>query len=283
VEINHEELKNICLDFFRLCGMEFSLWDESHNNIFSYPETHSPFCKAVRSDNMLYGKCQKCDKAGLDEVLRTKKPYIYTCHMGLTEAIVPILQDDEVVGYLMLGQIAEEENKERILRCINESVSDTAQKLYFAERLRETTSCSHERIVYCINTLKILIDYMNLSFVLQKPGDNTFYLAKKYIINHISEPILPKKICSSIGVSSNTLYKSVERNMNMSPTEFIRMMKIEESKKLLLKSGGSISSVAEQVGFSDVNYFIRVFKRETGTSPLRYRKNNSLKVDENTE
>ena len=283
MEINHEELKNICLDFFRLCGMEFSLWDESHNNIFSYPETHSPFCKAVRSDSMLYGKCQKCDKAGLDEVLRTKKPYIYTCHMGLTEAIVPILQDDEVVGYLMLGQIAEEENKERILRCINESVSDTAQKLYFAERLRETTSCSHERIVYCINTLKILIDYMNLSFVLQKPGDNTFYLAKKYIINHISEPILPKKICSSIGVSSNTLYKSVERNMSMSPTEFIRMMKIEESKKLLLKSGGSISSVAEQVGFSDVNYFIRVFKRETGTSPLRYRKNNSLKVDANME
>lgn len=272
MELNYEEMKKICLDFFMLCGMEFSLWDENRKNIFSYPKTHSSFCRAVREDNNLFRKCRKCDDYGLEQVMKTKMPYIYTCHMGLTEAIIPILQEQEIAGYLMLGQIAEEENMEKILSCIASSVSDTAQKLYLADKLRDTTSCSHEKITYCMNTLQILIDYMNLSYVIQKPGENTFYLAKKYIVNHMSEPILPKNICQSIGASSNALYKTVLKHTGMSTTEFIRKIKMDEACRLLETTSESISDIAESIGISDVNYFIRVFRKQVGTSPLKYRK-----------
>lgn len=287
MEINYEELKKVCLDFFRLAGMEFSLWDENKNNIYSYPDSHSPFCKAVRNTRTLFLKCQTCDRTGLEEVYRTKSPNIYRCHMGLTEAIVPIMQEEEIVGYLMLGQIAEEENREYILKCIDDNVTDEEFKNTLRRKLEETTSCSHDKTVYCMNTLKILIDYMNLSYIIRKPGENTFYLAKKYIVSNISKAVLPKDICKAIGVSANTLYKAVQKNTGLSTTAFIRKMKIEEAKRLLFNSSVGISGIAEQVGIPDVNYFIRVFKREEGVSPLRYRKlsiekeNTKQKDDEN--
>lgn len=273
MDIDIDKLQKICLDFFRLAGMGFSLWDENRNNIFSYPKEHAPFCEAVRSDMALSIKCAKSDTVGLDQVNRTKKPYIYTCHMGLTEAIVPILQDEEIAGYLMMGQIVEEKNIKHIIECINKASKDAAFHSLLTEKLCDNISTTQEKINYCINILKVMIDYMNLSYVIQKSNESLYSKAKRYVSENVSKPILPKDICRSVGVSANTLYKTIKNRKGISPTEFIRKMKIDEAKRLLLKSDESISHIAECVGIPDVNYFIRVFKRETGISPLKYRKN----------
>ena len=272
MDINLEQLKKICLDFFKLAGMEFSLWDEQKNNIFSFPEAHSPFCRAVRSNRELYIKCQECDNKGLEEVDKTKKSHTYCCHMGLTEGIVPIMQDNEIVGYLMLGQIAELENFDRILKCTRSATDSEEFYELLLNSLEKTTSCTHEKVEHCMNTLKVLIDYMNLSYVIQKTGGTVFYNARKYVFDNISSPILPKDICRVIGVSTNTLYKAVKKNTGLSPTEYIRSTKIEKAKRLLKTSELSISEISEAVGIPDTNYFIRVFKNETGSSPLRFRK-----------
>lgn len=276
MDINIEELKKICTDFFDLAGMEFSLWDENENNIFSYPTTHSEFCSTVRSDRNLYIKCRKCDKAGLDTVNRTKLPHTYCCHMGLTEAILPILQEDEIVGYLMLGQIAEVENESLIKSCIEKSTCDKEFQKKLGESLKRITSCSHDKVKYCMNTLKILIEYMNLSYVIQKNHDTVFYRAKKYILENISLRTMPGDICKHIGVSSTMLYKAINKATNMNPTEFIRKLKLDKATELLKRSTDSVSQIAEAVGYADTNYFIRVFKKEYGISPLKFRKKHEI-------
>ena len=53
MDINLNQLKKICIDFFGLAGTGFSLWDENRNNIFSYPEKHVSFCKAIRDNKNL--------------------------------------------------------------------------------------------------------------------------------------------------------------------------------------------------------------------------------------
>jgi len=272
MDINIDKLQKICLDFFRLAGMGFSLWDENMHNIFSYPKAHCPFCEYVRTDKNLADKCAISDSIGLKEVNRTKKPFVYTCHMGLTEAIVPILQDEEIVGYLMMGQILEEKNKESIEKCIHNVSDNAAFKQTLTENLSENVLSDSERISYCINVLKVMIDYMNLSYVIQRSNESVYSKAKKYISDNISRQILPKDICRAIGVSENTLYKSIKQRKGISPTQLIRNIKIEQAKILLNKSDESITSIAERIGIPDVNYFIRVFRNETGTSPLKYRK-----------
>jgi AraC-like DNA-binding protein len=50
-------------------------------------------------------------------------------------------------------------------------------------------------------------------------------------------------------------------------------VRIEKSKKLLTENSISISAIALQCGFKDQSYFTKVFKKETGTSPKKYRNN----------
>lgn len=274
MDINVNELKKICIDFFRLAETGFSLWDENRNNIFSYPEKHGVFCKAIRENKKLYMKCAVSDKMGLDEVNRTKKPYIYTCHMGLTEAIVPILQDDEIAGYLMMGQIAEKERIDEIIALIHNLNESRDVKINLESALSENTCLSRDKIEYCVNILKVLIEYMNLSYVFKKNNETVFSQAKKYVLKNISNPVLQKDMCKQLGVSQSTLYKEIKKNTGLNPTEFIRKMKTDKAKGLLLNTSADISEIAERVGVPDTNYFIRVFKKETGLSPLKYRKQN---------
>ena len=272
MDININELKKICIDFFRLAETGFSLWDENRNNIFSFPEKHGPFCKAIRENKNLYMKCAVSDKIGLDEVDRTKKPYIYTCHMGLTEAVVPILQDGEIAGYIMMGQIAEKEKLDDIINIITRLNESKSVKENLSSKLGENTCLSRDKIEYCVNILQVLIEYMNLSYVFKKNNETLFLQAKKYISKNISSPVLPKNMCKQLGVSQSTLYKEIKKNTGLSPTEFIRKMKTDKAKSLLVNTSADITDIAERVGIADANYFIRVFKKETGLSPLRYRK-----------
>lgn len=50
-----------------------------------------------------------------------------------------------------------------------------------------------------------------------------------------------------------------------------KSLDIKEAKRLLFCSL-SITQVAEAVGMSDSNYFIKIFKKETGYTPLKYKK-----------
>lgn len=277
MDINIDELQKICLDFFRLAGMGFSLWDENRNNIFSYPHSHGPFCTAVRCNQTLAQKCTLSDSKGLDEVNKTKQPYIYTCHMGLTEAIVPILQDEEIVGYLMMGQIVENENRTKIEERIYKSTNDPEYRDVLLKSIDENLSSDADKINYCINVLKVMIDYMNLSYVIQKSTESTYSKAKRYINNNLSKPILPRDICKEIGVSENTLYKAIKSKSGISPTELIRNSKITQAKILLSNTDSSVAKVADDVGIPDVNYFIRIFKKQVGLSPLKYKKNTKTK------
>lgn len=44
---------------------------------------------------------------GMDQIDSTLNSYTYKCHMNLTEAIAPVLEDDTVIGYVMLGGVIE--------------------------------------------------------------------------------------------------------------------------------------------------------------------------------
>lgn len=272
MNIDLDKLKAICLDFFKLTGMGFSLWDEDRRVIFSFPDDNPPFCKAVRDNQELHKKCQISDKVGLDTVYRTKQPFIYTCHMGLTEAIVPILESGDVIGYLMLGQSADEDGRGEIIKRIENSVSDPQLKQTLLEKHEEINKTSQNKIKYCINILGVLIDYMNMSYVISRHDRTVVYRAERYVSENMARAVLPKDICRHVGVSTNTLYKEIRKHVGVSPTVFIRKIKLTEAKRLLSASELSVSEIAERVGIPDANYFIRVFTKEEGVSPLRFRK-----------
>ena len=66
----------------------------------------------------------------------------------------------------------------------------------------------------------------------------------------------------------STLYR---QHYGVSITEQIIRVRIEHAQKMLLQTSMSIRQVAEESGYRDAKYFMRVFKQSTGLTPTRYR------------
>ena len=65
----------------------------------------------------------------------------------------------------------------------------------------------------------------------------------------------------------NHVFKEVT---GFAPNEYVRKIRVERAKPLLREEGMTVRECAESVGFDDVNYFCRVFKKETGVTPKKY-------------
>jgi YesN/AraC family two-component response regulator len=52
--------------------------------------------------------------------------------------------------------------------------------------------------------------------------------------------------------------------------DFINKHRIDEAKRLLLVGAGDLRDIALRVGFEDVNYFSRVFKKYEGVAPSKF-------------
>ena len=68
--------------------------------------------------------------------------------------------------------------------------------------------------------------------------------------------------------------RSLKKHYDCTVTEFINNIRIQRSSQLLRDSSEPVGKIANVVGFSDVNYFNRIFKRTYQCSPSQYRKRN---------
>ena len=66
----------------------------------------------------------------------------------------------------------------------------------------------------------------------------------------------------------STLFK---QSTGSSFREYLNMVRIEESKRLLMTTEHSISDIALATGFEDQSYFTKIFKKHTGLTPKQYR------------
>jgi AraC-like DNA-binding protein len=79
------------------------------------------------------------------------------------------------------------------------------------------------------------------------------------------------KVASALHVSKMQLYRRVKRSSKLSPNQFIRAIRLQKGRQLLLTTDWNIAEIAYAVGFNDPNYFSRSFTREFKRSPSRYR------------
>lgn len=74
-----------------------------------------------------------------------------------------------------------------------------------------------------------------------------------------------------VNVSEEHLRKVVKRCTGKSPLEWINEARILESKSLLFNTGLTVNEIALRVGVEDPAYFSRLFKKNTGMTPVQYR------------
>lgn len=92
------------------------------------------------------------------------------------------------------------------------------------------------------------------------------------LIENIDKWLSLDEIASMCNMSKSQLKRVFSATSAIGIHNYFIKLKIAESMKLLL-SGMSVAEASEALGFSSPNYFNNVFKRETGVTPLSYKKN----------
>jgi len=106
--------------------------------------------------------------------------------------------------------------------------------------------------------------------------DDTFFKFLDFIQKHYSDDQLNLGVLAqAMYMSKMQLYRKVKQFVNQSPINFLRAYRLQKSIELLANTDVlSISEIAYRVGFSDPNYFSRVFSTTFDQTPSEYRKKN---------
>jgi transcriptional regulator GlxA family with amidase domain len=78
-------------------------------------------------------------------------------------------------------------------------------------------------------------------------------------------------ISQLMGMSRNTLHRKMNALTGMSINPYVRTLRLQKAKELLLTTDLSIAEVAYAVGFEDPKYFSRIFSEEYGVAPSIFR------------
>lgn len=91
-----------------------------------------------------------------------------------------------------------------------------------------------------------------------------------FLGRHLHEPLTLPDIADHFCLSCSQIHKRIMRDIGMSPKQYLTYLRVNRAKSLLL-SNPNAADVARLVGFTDPNYFYRVFKQLTGLTPTEYR------------
>lgn len=96
--------------------------------------------------------------------------------------------------------------------------------------------------------------------------------SKRFIEDNYNRSINLNDISNSVNLSPIYFHNIFTRTCNMSPHDYLIRCRITEAKKQLWNSAVTIEFIAQNCGFGCAQYFNRVFKKVTGMTPGKYRK-----------
>ena len=92
-----------------------------------------------------------------------------------------------------------------------------------------------------------------------------------YINEHLTDKILVNDVCRKAYLSRNSFFKWFREQFGITPVDYINNERIKMAKQMLAENKHNIKQISLQCGFSDVNYFVRTFKKIEGITPGAYK------------
>ncbi len=96
--------------------------------------------------------------------------------------------------------------------------------------------------------------------------------AQQYISAHIREKLSVPLVARQVDVSPSYLTALFHKNLQISPGEYIRRTKLQESKQMIRENNLNFTEIAAELQYSTVHHFSRQFKEKFGITPTEYAK-----------
>jgi len=111
------------------------------------------------------------------------------------------------------------------------------------------------------------------TFVVEKNhGDEEILKCQSYIEDHLSKEILVAQLAEKFAMVPRTLNRRFRHATSHSVISYVQQLKVEKAKYILERENISFDEVAHSLGYENVSFFRRLFKKNVGLSPKEYRR-----------
>ena len=120
-----------------------------------------------------------------------------------------------------------------------------------------------------------VLDYaVYLAALLKQDTKESPYIteALDFIKTHFKKNINMAMVANQVSVNYTWFSEKFKEHTGVNFNEYLKRLRIDEAKKLLEKGTYKVYEVAERCGFSDVKYFMKIFREETGMSSTEWSK-----------
>jgi len=98
-----------------------------------------------------------------------------------------------------------------------------------------------------------------------------FEAVRDYVEQKYQEPLTRESVAEHFYISPNYLSQLFQKEGKIKFNEHLNHIRLERAKYLLKEYDMKVKEVAHRAGFTDSNYFCRVFRNQTDRSPSEYR------------
>ena len=102
--------------------------------------------------------------------------------------------------------------------------------------------------------------------------DKPIRQAKQFIQEHYSEAISLETVSSEVGFNPAYFSTVFKKSTGQNFMDYIKEIRIEHAKDLLARTHMDVAAVAQAVGYTDIKYFTKLFRKTTSLTPTDYRK-----------
>lgn len=271
IQVNRDRMDALLKAFHTLTGMRIVLFDDELREIMACPQDPCEFCRQMRSLPEFYRKCVASDRAAFRKSRHAGEPILYTCHAGLTEAVIQLRDGDAVAGYIMFGQVIPQETSQQTrLRLAQICIDNGNANL--PESITTMLDKSNDQIRAAATILESLSVYLWMNRFVTLPRKEFIDSLDSFLDQRIAGPVTAEDVCAYFGIGKTSLYKAAAKHLDCGIAEYVKKTRIARACRMLGETGRPITAIASAVGFGDYNYFSKCFKQQMGMTAIEYRK-----------
>jgi AraC-like DNA-binding protein len=266
-------LDGILEDFYTVTGMEISLLNPRFHTVSVRRSRDGSFCSYLHSAAESIDVCKASDKERLSEVEKSGIPIVYTCPSGITEAILPVIRGDAIIAYLICSMGIRESDRDRVMSLAMKAAPrlDTSELDEVISRVRVLTD---REIEAHLGMISLVAEHISRDATLTENEESIGKLVKYYVRNNLEKKLTLADIALNLHCSTVTLTEHFKAEFGITIMEYVTKKRMDLAEKLLITTDEPLAEIAPLVGFSDVEYFSRTFKKYHGTSPAAWRRAN---------
>jgi AraC-like DNA-binding protein len=262
----------------------FDLYTELHDirvSLFSpegrliYPDVvgrpNCRHCTMLRETLGMDTKCRDLDHKMMQAALEQQEMVTYTCHAGMREAVAPLIVENELVGFVMLGQFRSEAAPSispYASEWRKEQGNDELQAAF-----EQTTILPEQKIETLLSMFRHLLELIISGQLIHHKDYDLIQPVIEQIHQRPSEELSLNEAAQMAGRSPSTLTRLFKKVTGRSFKQYQLSYRLEQAAAQLEEQPTRpVTEIAQAAGYDDPLYFSRVFKKYFGVPPSDYRK-----------